>query len=248
MKKFLLTGCLILINACQSVTSTPAPESTPTTAPQTPTMTATVTSTFTSTPSPSPTPIPLFFTEDFDFDLGAWISFQTSGDLTPPATLQNGLLVISFASPHTWYYAIHNAHDYFKIHIDTKFDSTDAGTASMGLVCMYSEAKGWYEYNISSDGTYNILLGQWVAQGIAQYRPIVHNNSEYLTPGRTAYEIGLTCEKDFLWLYINGKLFRKLDVSRFGLEGGKVGIAAAVFENVPVTAYFESFEVSEPPE
>jgi hypothetical protein len=143
---------------------------------------------------------------------------------------------------------IHNAHDYFRIHVAAKFNSTDASTASMGLVCMYNEAKGWYEYNISSDGTYNILLGQWLAQGLAQYKPIVHGSSEYLTPGRTDYEIGLTCEKDFLWLYINGKLFRKLDVARFGLDRGKVGIAAAVFENAPVTAYFESFEASEPAE
>ena len=245
MKKFLI-GCLILTAACQSATSTPVPASTPTTALQTPTMPATVISTFTATPHPSPTPVPLFFTEEFDSDLGAWVSFQTSGELTSTATLQNGSLVISFSSPHTWYYAVHNTHDYFKVHVDARFDSTDAGTTSMGLVCMYSEAKGWYEFNISSDGTYNILLGQWVAQGIAQYRPIVGDTSEYLSRGRTNYEIGITCEKDFLWLYIGGKLFRKLDVSRYGLEQGKVGIAAAVFENIPVTAHFESFKVSEP--
>ena len=247
MKKILF-GCLILIAACQSATSIPTPESTPTLTIQTPTMPATVAPTLTPTLAPSPTPIPLFFVEEFDLDLGAWSSFQTSGNSNPQVTFQNGSLVLSFSSPHTWYYAIHNAHEYLKVHIDAKFDSTDAGTASMGLVCMYSEAKGWYEYNISSDGMYNILLGQWVTTGIAQYRPIVSDTSEYLSRGRTDYEIGITCEKDILWLYINGKLFRKIDVSRFGLESGKAGIAAAIFENAPATAYFEWFKVSEPPE
>ncbi len=248
MKKFLLIGLLALTVACQSATSIPAPESTPTTPPQTPTISVTDTPAFTATPAPSPTPIPLFFTEEFDLDLGAWISFQTSGDSNPQVSTQNGLLVISFSSPHTWYYAIHNAYDYLKVHVDTKFDSTNAETNSMGLVCMYSDANGWYEYNLSSDGTYNILFGQWLTQGIAQYKPIVSDTTEYLTRGRTDYEIGITCEKDILLLYINSKLFRKLDVSRYGLEKGKVGIDAAAFENAPVTAYFEWFKVSEPTE
>jgi len=248
MNRF-LTGCLIFISAaCQSLTPTPLPELPLSTATRPPIPSATVSPTFPPTSTPSPTAIPLFFTEEFDSGLAAWSSFQTSGDLIPQAATQNGSLAVIFTSPHTWYYAIHSTHEYRRVRIDSRFSSTGDGIVSTGLVCMYTESKGWYEYNFLSDGTYNLLLGQWVAPGIAQYRPIVHDTSEYLTPGRNDYEIGLACEKEYIWLYIDGKLFRKLDVSHHGLEGGKVGIAAAVFEQVPITTFFEWFQLSEAPE
>jgi len=253
MKK-LLIGCLFLITACaspsggRSATATPTPESTSTAPPQTPTVTATVTQTLAPTPTITSTPIPLYFNEDFDSDLSGWTSFITNGDSAPEVTLTNGMLSLSFLTPNTWYYAIHNAHDYSLVHVDTSFNSTDPETASMGLICMYSEKKGWFEYTFSSDGTYNLLLGQWLAEGIARYTPIIHDTTEYLTRGRTNYEIGITCEEKVLWLYIGGKLFRKIDVSRYGLKEGKVGIAAAVFENAPVTASFDWFRVREPDE
>jgi hypothetical protein len=246
MKKFLLAGCLLIAAACQPVTATPAPKSTPPAPRQTPTIPATVTQTLTPTLTFTPTLVPLYFSEEFDSDLSAWNSFVTSGDSPPQVSLQNGSLTLSFASPNTWYYAIHNAHDYSLIHVDASFDSTDSETTSLGLICMYSENGGWFEYTFSSEGTYNLLLGQWLAEGVARYTPIVYDSTEYLSLGRTDYEIGLTCEEKVLWLYIDGKLFRKLNVARYGLKEGKIGIAAAVYENVPVTAYFDWFRVSEP--
>jgi hypothetical protein len=245
MKKILF-GCLILIAACQQTTPTSIPESTPTISLQTPTAPAAVPPTLTSTPAFTPTPIPLFFTEEFNSDLGAWTSFLTSGETVPRVFIQSDSLVIDFSRPHTWYYAVHNPHEYSDVHMDAKFDSAGNRPVSLGLMCMYSENEGWFEYNISTDGTYSILLGQWLANGIARYTPIVNDESEYLTPGRTDYEIGITCQPEFLWLSVNGKLFKKINVARYELTGGKVGITAAAFQNVPVTAVFEWFKVSEP--
>ena len=248
MKKIFLIGLLALTAACQTATSTLAPESTPTAPPQTPTMPATVPPAPTFTPTSLPTPVPQYLTDEFDSTLGVWSSLLTSGETTPQICFENGSLQLAFSSPHTWFYAIHNAHDYETVHLDAKFNSSGSQPVTTGLICNYSEANGWLEYNFSTDGTYNILRGQWVATGIAQYLPVINDGSEYLTPERTDYEIGITCEPKTLWLYINGKLFRKLDISHFELTGGKVGIAAAVFENVPVTAYFEWFKVSKPTE
>lgn len=246
MKKFFLIGLLAFITACQSVTETPVSTSTPTAPAQTPTATATVTQTLTPAPTVTPTPIPLFFSEEFDSDLSAWTSFITNGDSAPETSLENGALNLNFSKPNTWYYAIHNAHDYYRIHVEASFNSTDLETASLGLICMYSDKNGWFEYTFSGDGTYNLLRGEWLTEGIARYTPIVYDTTEYLTRGRTNYEIGITCEEKVLWLYIDGKLFRKIDVSRYGLKEGKVGIAAAVFENVPATASFDWFRVSAP--
>lgn len=247
MEKILRIGLpALLIASCQLPTPAPAPESTPTATHRTPTAPATVTPAFTPTPTLSSTPIPLFFTEEFNAGLSAWTSFLTSGETVPQLSVQSDSLVIEFTAPYTWYYAVHNPHEYSGVHLDAKFDSAGSQPLSLGLMCMYSENKGWFEYNISTDGTYGILLGQWLANGIARYTPVVHDESEYLIPGRTDYQIGLTCQPEFLWLYVNGKLFRKVNVARYELTEGKVGLTAAVLEHVPVTAVFEWLEVGAP--
>ena len=53
----------------------------------------------------------------------------------------------------------------------------------MGLVCHYDEQDGWYEFNISNDGTYNLLYGQWLAEEIARYTPILNDTSERIEVG-----------------------------------------------------------------
>jgi len=245
MKK-LLFGCLLLITACQPATPTPAPReaSTPTVTIQTPPQPATATITFTPAPTVTPTPVPLYFTDDFiTTDTGAWTFFQTGGETAPTLAIENGLLRVDLSSPNTWYYAVHSAHDYEDVSVAAKFSGPPSGSA--GLICNYAES-GWFEFNIASDGTYNVLLGQWLIDGIATYIPIASDPTEYLNPGKMDYEIGLTCQKNFLFLYIDGKLFRKLDVTRYELTRGKVGISTGSFEYVPTIVTFDNFSVQNP--
>ena len=245
MKKlFLFLGCLTLTVACQSIFFPPQAESTPIAATQTPPRPATATQTFTPAPTLTLTSQPLFFTEEFNTNLGSWASFQTGGAESPTVNLENDFLRIDFASPNTWYYAIYNVHEYSNILVSAKILGTPTG--SLGVICDYSESNGWYEFNLTSDGTYGVLFGQWLAQGIAQYTPIVTDTSEYLQPENLNYEIGLACQENILSLYINGKLFRKLDVARYGLTKGMIGIVASSYEEVPMTATFDWVKVEEP--
>jgi hypothetical protein len=241
MKKlFLLLGCLAALTACQTI----AAEPNPTTQVSSPSaMPATATASATATRLPA-TPVPLFFSEEFNADLGAWASFQTGGAEAPEVGLKTDLLQIEFTSPNTWYYAIHNAHEYSHVLIRAAVSGTSAG--SLGLICQYSEAKGWYEFNLASNGTYSLLFGQWLKQDIAQYTPIEINTSEYLQAGNLTYEIGMTCENNTLLLQINEKVFRKVDVTRYGLSKGKVGINASSFDEVPMTANFDWVKVESP--
>jgi hypothetical protein len=245
MKKLLLLlGCFVVITACQNSTTQSAPMTvTPTLSP---TVTLTMSPSFTPTPTLTPTPVPLFFTDDFTSDLGAWISFQTGGAESPKVGLENGFLRVDFSSPNIWYYAIHDAHAYQNISVSTKFSGTPSG--SIGVICDYNEGHGWYEFNIASDGTYNVLFGQWLTLGVAQYTPIATDASEYLKAGKLDYEIGLTCQDNTLLLHINGKLFRKLNVTRFGLDKGRTGITASSFDEVPMIATFDWFKAEEPGE
>ncbi len=246
MKKFFFIGFLILTLAC----NLPAAqvESTPTAAADL-LPTATLTPAPTATPSPTatispPTPVPLYFTDEFNTDLSAWTSFQTGGAQPPIVALQDDALISQMQSPNTWYYAIHNAHEYTGASISAKVSGAPSG--SLGLVCGYSEANGWYEFNITHEGMFSVLQGKWLAEGIADYRPILNSTTEYLQAGNMNYEIGLTCNNNTLFFHVNGKMFRKLDVSYIGLTPGKVGLSAASFDNVPMNANFEWFKVSKP--
>jgi hypothetical protein len=238
MRKLLITGCLILTTACRAETRA---DSTPAAPIHTPTRPATTTPAFTSTPAFSPTPIPQFFREDFNTDLKPWMVLQTGGAAEPAMSLKNGLVRWDIASSHTWSYMIHQAHTYGDVLLGAKFSGTPSG--SIGLVCRYSPA-GWYEFNLASDGTYSVLFAQWLERGIAQYTPITHASSEYLRTGNLSYEIGLTCREEALLLHVNGKLFKKVDVTRYGLTEGRVGVSIASFEDTPMIASLDWFAVS----
>lgn len=244
MKKIiLLLGCLTLTAACQSAAPTPTPESTPaTTHPPTP-IPATTTSTFTPAPAVTQIPPPLYFTDEFDTASSFWQFFQTGGTAVPLTAFENGALRIDISAPHTWYLGIHNAHTYSNVFVTAK--SSAAPTGSIGLVCRYDESKGWFEFNVASDGTYSVLFGQWLATDIALYKPIATDSIRHFDAGNLNYEIGLSCQDNSLLLYVNGELLRKKDIERFELNEGNIGITAASFQEVPMTAIFKWVKVDE---
>jgi hypothetical protein len=116
----------------------------------------------------------------------------------------------------------------------------------MGLICRYDEQDGWYEFNISNDGSYNVLQGQWLAEGVATYTPILDDSSDQIARGNSINEIGLGCYDDIVQLYINGQLIRNLNVEHIGLTGGKVGLSMGSFEEPPVILSFDWVQVGEP--
>lgn len=247
MKK-LLIGCLLLLTACQPATATQpqAPSFFPTETPLPTPIPASATPEPTFTPEPSPTPLPRFFTNEFDSSLAGWVILQAGNDAVPNINTGNNHLVLQMDSPHTWLYVLYGAEDYTDVRVDTSFENRAGSPSSAGLICRYSEEKGWIEFNISNDGAYNVLYGTWLDTGIADYLPIVSGQSEYIKLDNSLQEIGMTCQDTTLLLYINGKLFRNVDVSRYETLEGKVGIAAASFEDIPVINAFDKVTVSEP--
>jgi len=246
VKQFLLFGILALATACQSISQTPLTEAGPTVALQARPAPVTGTAPFTAVPVPTltSTPMPRYFTEDFNsLDTAAWTSYQTGGEGPPSLRIENGLLRLDLPSPNTWFYALPAAHTYDNVAVSASFSSAYAG--AVGLICRQSNS-GWYEFNLASDGTYNVLFGRLLTEGVAAYAPIAADASKYLQAGNLEYEIGLTCQDDVLFLYINGKLFRKLDVSRFGLTRGQVGLSAASFQDAPTIVSIDWFKVGEP--
>jgi hypothetical protein len=249
MKKslFILVG-LFSLGACQTASPT-----LPSEAPLFPTATVPPTPIpVTNTPAPSPTaeptatPFPRFFTDEFDASLAGWVILQTGSDAVPNIKTENSSLILQMDSPFTWVYTVFGAQDYEDIRIDARFTNRAGSPSSIGLLCRYSESEGWFEYNLSTDGTYNVLYGQWLANGIADYLPILSAASNAILPSGTLQEIGLICSDTILSLFIDGNLIRNVEVSRYELTAGKVGMTASSFENTPVIAAFDWVKVSEP--
>ncbi|HLO30191.1 MAG TPA: hypothetical protein VK249_13695 [Anaerolineales bacterium] len=248
MKKFLLIGCLILITACQPATPTLAPSLFPTaTVPASPTpVPATVTPQPTPTLEFTATPFPRLFTDEFDASLAGWVILQAGSDATPNVKNENSNLILQMDAPYAWLYVLYGAQDYGDIRIDAQFMNQAGSPASIGLVCRYSEENGWLEYNVATDGTYNLLYGQWLANGIADYLPILSGASTAIQPSGASQEVGLICSGSTLSLLVNQNVIRRADVSHYGLTEGKVGIAASAYQNAPVVAAFNWVKVSEP--
>ena len=176
-----------------------------------------------------------------------WSMVYASGDSGQVEILnENDSLAFELYSPVTWIYVIYGPFNYESVHIETRVESRGSAVNSIGLVCHYDEQKGWYEFNISNDGTYNVLYGQWLADGISSYAHILNDISERIATGTAINEIGLDCYSDFLQLYINNKIIRKLNVEHIGLNSGKVGLSLGSFEEPPVILSFDWVKVSEP--
>jgi hypothetical protein len=245
MKKLIL-GCLLLISACQSATPTPVLPLFPTATLPPTLIPATLTPQPTPTLEPTPTPLPRLVTNEFDGSLAGWVILQAGSDSVPNINMENSRLMLQIDSPYTWAYAIYGAQDYSDIHIEAEFTIQAGSPASIGLLCRYTESDGWFEYNVFTDGTYNVLYGQWLSTGIADYLPILSESSREIQPSGASQEIGLICSDTTVSLFVNQIRVRNVDVSRYQLAEGKVGITVASFENTPVIAGFDWVKVSEP--
>jgi len=250
MKKIILIGCLILITACQQATPTPeAVLPSTATVPASPTpvpATLTPEPTFTSEPTLTPTPLPRFFTTLFDSSLAGWSVLQAGNETLPNVATDNGTLRLQMDNPYVWLYTLYGAQDYSDLYLETEFINSALSPASAGLICRYSETDGWLEYNVTTDGTYNVLFGRWLSVGIVDYLPITDGTSREIKQSGEPQQIGLTCSGNILQLYINGNIIRNVDVSSYELSGGKAGLASASFENVPVVVVFNRVTINEP--
>lgn len=247
MKKYLLIGCLVFITSCQTATPSPEPSPFPTeTLPASPTpIPASQTPEPTLTPEPTPTPLPQYFTTNFDSSLAGWVILQAGNDGIPNISSENNTLRLQMDSPYTWLYALYAAFDYADVYIEVQYINSALSPASAGLICRYSETDGWFEYNVSTDGTYNVLYGQWLDTGIADYLPIIDGLSKDVKQSGELQQIGMNCAGTTLRLYIDGVIVRSVDVSSYELGAGKAGLSASSFENTPVIVVFDSITVGD---
>ena len=208
---------------------------------------ATVIPTDTPVPTATDAPPERYFTDEFDTAPKYWSVLYTSGDQDRVDILnEESKLTFELYTAQAWVYTIYGPFEYDNVHIETSVESQGSDINAMGLVCNYDEQAGWYEFNISSDGAYNLIYGQWLAESIARYTPILDDTTDLIQPGKATNRIGLDCYDNTVQMYVNGNTLRSISVEYIGLTGGKVGLSLASFEEAPVILSFDWVKVSEP--
>jgi hypothetical protein len=197
------------------------------------------------TTTPTLAPARRLFTEEFDGAVPFWQFMQAGGRAEElEVDAGGGSLRLSLAAANLWAFAVYEPHTYTDVRVDAQVDLGTNGEGAAGLICRHDRAAGWYEFNIYADNTYAILFGQWLAEGVARYTPLVVSESEAIRPG--ANEIGLACEGDVLTPYINGVQIRRRQESLHVLNEGQVGVSAASFETAPLVIVVDWIRVGNP--
>ncbi|MBI3738962.1 MAG: hypothetical protein HY258_07940 [Chloroflexi bacterium] len=241
---FVLT---LLLAACQPSTIETPPSPTSTGVPliepsATPTL---IPPTSAPTETETLVPAPRVFTEGFDGSLPNWSFAQMdNGQPASGPEVRSGFLVLNLSASNQWVYSIYDAQEYADVRVDAQVGNLSGDGGAVGVVCRYSETDGWYEFDVYPDGTYTLLFGQWLAQGVARYKPMYRGSSDKIK--NDANEIGLSCEGDVLTPFINSVQMRKWQETRYGLKNGRIGLTAASFESVPLMVGFDWVKVSEP--
>jgi hypothetical protein len=197
------------------------------------------------TPSETALPAPRTFTENFNTDLSNW-TFRQIDNGQPAATpsTRDGFLAFDLGTTNQWAYALYEPQEYGDVMVEAQAQSRTVGDGAAGIVCRYDEKHGWYELNVYADHTYELLFGEWLAQGVARYTPLYQGRSEKIQVDTN--EIGLSCQGNILTPVINGTQMRRWQEQKFALQEGKIGLLASSFQDAPFTIAFDWVKVSAP--
>ena len=189
------------------------------------------------------TPLP-FFIEEFEGDLNSWSYYVKSGDIDKMGLYtENGYLVYDLQGESLWVYLLYDEYKYSSVQIETFAINKGKNSNAVSLICNYSDADGWYEFNISNDGLYDILVYSNLYNG---YYLLADGGSTNINTGRGENIYTVICNQNKLALYINGQLERELVDNVYKLSEGQIGLSVSSFEQIPVRVDFDYIAILQP--
>jgi hypothetical protein len=266
-KLFLLTSLLLVVGLACSLGgggSTPAPQQEPPVQVQ---PTAEPVQQPTDEPAPEPTnppaptaePAPteeparsMFFTEEFDSPLSSdWSIFTVTGsdDADPDKVTveaEDGMLVWDFDSEYLYYYLFYNAFEYEDVRLEVRADNRGRNNNSVSLICRYDPDRGWYEFNITNGGLYDILYAEITSNGNISYNEITNGGSNAIRQGKDVNEYAIECVGNELTLYINGDEVNSINERTYDLRKGQIGVSVSSFNVLPIQIDMDWIKVNEP--
>lgn len=193
-----------------------------------------------------------FFTEEFDSPLSdAWSSLTvTDSDKADPEKVtvepKNGKLVWDFKSEYVYYYLFYEGFSYTDVKVEVRADNRGKNTNNVSLICRYDPEVGWYEFNITNGGLYNIYYAEVDLDGRIGYNLITNGGSNAIKQGKDINEYSITCSGNKLSLAINGKEVNTLTEKKYALRDGGVGVSVSAFDVLPIQIEMDWFKVSQP--
>jgi hypothetical protein len=262
MMIFMIAILALTALAC-SLTGTADPTATP--VPPTPTDAPTAAPTFTEMPTPTNTVPPLptatattevqeeteepvqespaFFTEEFD-DLFGWDYFLVRGDEDDmDLYVDNSRLVFDLQGEDQWVYVIYEEQTYEEVYIEAFAENRGKNSNNVSLICHFSAQDGWYEFNITNGGMYNIFV---FSMQDMEYFLLDSGGSTNINIGRDVNVYAAECDGNKLTLYINGVEEKEVVDQKYNLRGGNVGISVSSFDVLPILVEIDYFSISQP--
>lgn len=192
-----------------------------------------------------------FFKEEFNSNvLGDWTNFVTIGDSKSnkskaKVTVENGKLVFSMEDNYLYSYLIYDKQSYDDVSIEVSAANRGKNNNNVSLICRYSDL-GWYEFNIASNGLFNILV--YDAKGIVHkgYNALVTDGSNAIKMGKETNVYIAVCSGKNLMLYINGEESASFTDNKYGFTDGKVGISVSSFNVYPIIVDIDYIDLQLP--
>ena len=183
-------------------------------------------------------------TEEFDGNIDWWTWFTTNGDESQLDIYQdNGRIIFELYDTDIWAYLTYGEYYYDDVFLQTLVENRGMNSNSISLVCRYDENLGWYEFNIGSDGLYDILrFDGSLSDG--DYTLLANGGSTRIKTGKEYNEYAIQCAGDTLTLWING--YETNSVRDRTFKEGLIGISASSYSSTPIIVEFEYVDIIYP--
>jgi hypothetical protein len=185
-----------------------------------------------------------YFIEEFEGSLDNWSYFVMNGDESKMDLFtENGRLIFDLRGTYQYLYVLYEAYTYEDVRIDVFAENRGKNTNSVSLICNYTDREGWYEFNISNGGLYNIFIFDGVDN---EYKILESGGSTNINMGRAENMYTAICQGNRLALYINGILEKEYVDNKYNLRNGQVGLSVSSFEYEGVLVEVDFFAISQP--
>jgi len=202
-------------------------------------------------PTATPEPVSPFFKETFDTDvLADWTNFITAGDPKSDKgkakhSIEGGNLTFRIEDNYLYTYLIYTKQSYDNVRVEVSAANRGKNNNNVSLICRYSK-DGWYEFNIASNGLFNILA--YDAAGIVHkgYNALYTSGSNAIKMGKETNIYAIVCSDKNLTLYINGEESASITEGKYGFNNGNVGISISSFNVYPIIVDVDYFDIQQP--
>jgi len=185
-----------------------------------------------------------YYVEEFEGDLSSWSYFLMNGDESKMDLYpEDGYLVFDLQGENQWVYMLYDEYYYPEVRIDVLAENRGKNTNNVSLICNYSDREGWYEFNITNGGLYDILAYSEIDE---EYYSLASGGSNNVVTGRAQNTYSAICRGNQLALYINGVLEREHTDYIYNLQEGQVGVSVSSFDVLPILVNIDYFSISLP--